>query len=357
MVGFAGVAVLSVAASAWAQDAAPVPPRKLRSCGDAYHKAVDYVLKNHKRANYAARMVAGWLLLADGRFSSDLESVVQAAIQWDKQRHYGDHAKNWFAALAGILLSEHHRHFPREETRAALQAIADHFVKNQEKTGGWFKWFEGAVVDMPKYPVRDLGILDGTILGLMYGAKKLGCKVPEATLQNGERCLDGILGPGGISYGTGQRGGDITGARGGLAMLGLDIAGMRSHRIWETYSKIIPSCISRMDQGHHVGAFHCLGLTLACWKLGHHPALLNEWGLKLAQKQDADGGLYVGDDGSAGGEKGCLGGNVGSTAAYALMVLLQEPNVLKPRTADKPSGAGAGGGSPFSTRPKLKEKK
>jgi hypothetical protein len=341
MLAMTVVAVLSVAV----QDPAP---RKLRAHSEAYNKAVDYVLKGYKKASFPAKMVIGWLLLADGRFPKELDEIVQLATQWDKQR-YGNHAKNWFPALAGIFLSEYYKHYPKDEIKQALQSIADHFVKVQEKNGGWFKWFEGAVVDMPKYPVRTLGILDATILGFMYGARKQGCKVPETTLQNGEQCMAGILGPRGVSYGTGQRGGDTTGARGGFAMLGLDIAGLRSHKIWETYTKIIPDCIPRMDKGHHIGAFHCLGLTLACWKLGHHATLLNEWAPKLTAKQGADGGVFVGDDGADGGEEGLLGSNYGSTAAFALMLLLQDGTVLKPKGAAGKSSP-SGGPSPFSQK-------
>jgi hypothetical protein len=343
-----------------------VPPRKLKAYSEAYNKAVDYTIKNLSKASFPAKMVIGWLLLADGRFPQELETVINLAVGWDKQR-YGDHAKNWFPALAGILLSEYYRHYPTEEVKAALQGIADHFVKFQEANGGWFKWFEGAVKDMPKYPVRTLGILDGTVLGFLYGAKKLGCKVPETTLKKGEECMSGILGPRGISYGTGQRGGDTTGARGGLAMLGLDIAGMHSHSIWTTYVKLIPNCVPNMDKGHHIGAFHCLGLTLAAWKLGHHGALLNEWGPKLSKKQDPDGGVFVGDDGADGGEAGLLRGNHGSTAAFALMLLLQDSTVLKPKGGSKKGdpagggggggggGAGSGSGNPFSRKKPAEE--
>jgi hypothetical protein len=56
---------------------------------------------------------------------------------------------------------------------------------------------------------------------------------------------------------------------------------------------------------------------------------MGAWADKLAAKQEADGGLYVGDDGASGGKKGLLGNNVGSTAAFALMLALQDPDVLK----------------------------
>lgn len=56
--------------------------------------------------------------------------------------------------------------------------------------------------------------------------------------------------------------------------------------------------------------------------------LIATWLDHYLSKQDSDGGFYVGDDGAAGGEKGLLDGNAGSTAAVALMILLQDHKVL-----------------------------
>jgi hypothetical protein len=330
-----------------AQDAPE--PKKLKSFGAAYEKAVAYCRSNLNKCGFPSKMIVGWLLLADGRFPQDLEGIIESAKAWDRNRKGIQHAQNWFPALAGVLLSEYYRHNPKDDIKEALQAIVDEFVKNQEKTGGWFKWFEGAVKDMPGYPVRDLGFLDGMILGFLYGAKKHGCKVPESTLQNGERCLQGITSARGISYGTGQNYGDPTGARGGFMMLGLDIAGMRSHNIWNTYSRILPECIPKMDKGHHIGAFHCLGLTLGCRLIGQQTAVFNHWAQTLVNKQDKDGGLYIGDDGADGGESGLLGSNIGSTAAFGVLLLMQDPNVFK-KPAPAKGGAPANNGSPFSQK-------
>lgn len=331
-------------------------PRKLKNFSAAYEKAVSYCRSNLTQCGFPSKMIVGWMLLADGRFPEDLESVIETAKAWDRHRQGIKHGQNWFPALAGVLLSEYQRHHPKDEIKEALQKIVDEFVKNQEKTGGWFKWFEGAVKDMPGYPVRDLGFLDGMILGFLYGAKKHGCKVPESTLHNGERCLQAITSARGISYGTGQNFGDPTGARGGFMMLGLDIAGMRSHTIWTTYSRILTDCIPKMDKGHHIGAFHCLGLTLGCRMIGQQTAVYNHWAQTLVNKQDKDGGLYIGDDGADGGEPGLLGSNYGSTAAFAVLLLMQDPNVLKPQKPGGKGGAPSSGASPFSQKKQAPKK-
>lgn len=334
------------------QDPAPQAP-KVKNQAAAYDKAVAYVRKNLPSAGFPQKMIAGFMLLADGRYPEEVQSVIQTARQWDAHRKNIQHAQNWFPALAGMFLCEAYKFAPKDEIKQAMQEIVDEFVKKQEKTGGWFKWYEGAVKDMPGYPVRDLGILDAAVYGVLLSAKSIGCKVPDGTLQNADRCLQSILSGRGISYGTGQNFGDPTGARGGFAMLGLDNAGQRSHAIWTTYVKCVPDCISKMDKGHHIGAFHCLGLTIACRFTGNYPALLNTWGAKLAGKQDAEGGLYVGDDGADGGESGLLGNNIGSTAAFAFMLALQDPDAFKP--AKKKAGGPSGGPSPFSQKKEPKK--
>jgi hypothetical protein len=60
--------------------------------------------------------------------------------------------------------------------------------------------------------------------------------------------------------------------------------------------------------------------------------LTDHWLHKLIAKQGPGGDLYIGDDGDAGGEPGLLRGNVGSTAAFALMIRLQDPRCLVPKT-------------------------
>jgi hypothetical protein len=303
-------------------------------------------------------MVAGWLFLADGRFPEELKQIVQAACDYQKTLGRNQHAENWHPALAGIFLVEVYKRQPTPEVQTAIQSIVDHFVKNQERTGGWFKWFEGAYKDRLDYPVKDLGMLDAIIYGYLWSAKTLKFKVPQATMDKADACLLALLSPRGISYGTGSRGGETTGARGGFCIQGLDLAGQTQHKIYTTYVELLPKLIPKMDQGHHVGAIHGLGVTLGCRTLGPqaYSKLTAEWLDKLIAKQEEDGGVYIGDDGEAGGEKGLLGEDHGSTAAFALMILLQDSNALK-KPAAKGGPAPAGGGdSPFSTKKKPPDK-
>jgi hypothetical protein len=306
--------------------------RKCRKCLPAYEKAMAYLKKNLGKASFPAKMVMGWAFLADPRFEGELKQVVTTAKNWESAKGNSQHAQNWYPALAGMLLAEVDKVQPTPEIQKTMQEIVDWFVAKQEKTGGWFKWFEGAVKDRPDYPVKDLGILDAIIFGYLWSAKTHGCKVPEATQQKADKLILSILGGNGISYGTGQNGGDPTGARGAFAMLGLLTAGQTQHKVWKTYDNYLERCIPKMDQGHHVGAFHALGLALGLKMLGQDKVakLHAEWLDKLIAKQTEEGGVYIGDDGDAGGEKGLLGEDHGSTAAFAVILALQDPKLPIP---------------------------
>jgi hypothetical protein len=347
----AGVILSSAAAAAWAQDVhGGSDPLKCKRCSAAYDKAAAKVKADLPGASFPVKMIAGFLFLADGRHPEELALCVKNALAWDDKNDLSPYCANWYPALAGLFLAEYFKHDPADEIRQCLTALVDYFAKNQERTGGWFKWFEGAYKDRLDYPVKDLGILDATIYGFLWSAKAHGVKVPEETMRRANECLAAILTPRGISYGTGQRGGETTGARGGLCIQGLAFAGQQSHKIYGTYAELLPRLIPKMNQGHHVGAIHCLGVTLGCRTLGASAwsELTRAWVDKLIGMQGADGGVYVGDDADAGGEKGLLGGNTGSTAAFALLLRLQDPSAMKP--TKKSNAAGTGSKSPFSRK-------
>lgn len=311
-----------------------------KRCRMAYAKAMEHTLTRLQRASFPAKMVMGWLLLADGRHKKELESVIAEAMRWRQrvgQRRPNNHRRNWYPALAGILLAEYSKFHPSRKTREAMQLLVDHFVFVQERTGGWYKWKEGAYKDRLDYPVKDLGILNAMIFGFLCTAKAQGVNVPTESFKRADACLNSLLSSRGVSYGTGSRGGDTTGARGAFALNGLIYAQDKKHRIHKIYASLLPQRIPKMDQGHHVGAFHCLGVALGCHLLGPkvYKQLTDHWLDRLIDKQQADGGIYVGDDGDAGGEKGLLGGDDGSTAAAALLILLQDPSRLKPSKRPK----------------------
>ena len=311
-------------------------------CRRAYTKALGHTLtrlvdpevegEDDKFAmSFPAKMVCGWLLIADDRHPKELRPILDLAMAF--QEHIGEleplnHRWNWYPALAGVLLAEHQKYRPDRQTHDAMKAMVAHFQKYQEKTGGWFKSFEGAA----RYPVQDLGFLDGLVFAFLRTAKAQGIEVPAPMLQRADDCLAKIQGGGGISYGTGQNGGDPTGARGAFAMKALRYAGDKGHRINKCYEGLLPRQLPNMNKGHHIGAFHCLGVVLGCHALGPdvYRKLTDQWLDPLINLQVADGGIYVGDDKDAGGEEGLIGEDDGSTGAAALLILLQDPTRLDP---------------------------
>ncbi len=330
------VLALLPAASLRGQEKGPaVPhspdPRKCRACLPAYEKALAYLKKYLGKMSFSAKMVAGWVFLADGRFPKETDQIVREAMQWERKKGTSQHAQNWYPALAGILLAERYKWLPSADVREELVRIVKWFQEKQERTGGWFKWFEGAYKDRLDYAVKDLGMLTSIVYGFLWTVKTLKIPVDETTMKKADDCLLNILTDRGIGYGSVSRTADTTGARGGFALLGLDYAGLPQHKICNTYVKLLPQQIPNLDKGHHIGAFHGLGVTLACHRMGPetYAKLTAKWLDRLIAKQTDAGGVYIGDDGDAGGEKGLIGGDYGSTGAFALMILLQDAKILK----------------------------
>lgn len=306
-------------------------PMKCTICAPAYEKALQATRKNLSSARFPTKMMMGWVLLADGRYPEDVENVKHTAInRWQSYAKNVKHGTNWGPALAGTFLAEYYKYHPSKKLQKVMTEIVMHFEKQQEpSTGCWGKWLGQG---LKGYPVKDMGMLSCVIFGYLHTVKKLGIKVSASMLAKADARLLKNLGGGGMSYGTGQRGPDQTGGRGGAAMRGLAYAGMRGHRIYTVYKTLLPRRVKSMDKGHHIGGFHCQCVVLGCFTLGPrvYRQLTDYWVDKLIDMQDADGGVYIGDDGADGGEKGLLGGNHASTGAFALMLLLQDPNRLKP---------------------------
>ena len=314
-------------------------PMKCKVCRPAYEKALAYVRKNLKRSRFPVKTVAGWTFLADGRCAEELGHCVDAAIDWQKQPGYNprSHSGNWYPALAGVFLAEYYKYRRDPRVLKAMQGIVDHFVKTQERTGGWWKWHEGAYKDRLDYAVVDHGFVSSLVLSFFYTAKVHGVTIPKETFQRGDQAILNITTSRGIGYGMPRGGGsgwgDKTGGRGGMLIPGLGYAGRLDHEVYKTYKTLLAEKLPLMDQGHHVGSFHCLALTLGSHHQGPqtYRKLTDLWLDKLIRRQDAEGGLYIGDDGDAGGEPVLMGGNVAATASFALLIRLQDPDRLVPK--------------------------
>ncbi|MHC4660258.1 MAG: hypothetical protein ACYS8W_01095 [Planctomycetota bacterium] len=306
-------------------------PLKCSVCAPAYEKAIQATRKNIRSARFPTKMMMGWVLLADGRFPEDVQHVVDTALsRWKSYSGQVQHGTNWGPVLAGQFLAEYYKYKPSKKLLKVFAEIVKHFEEQQEpSTGCWGKWLGQG---LKGYPVKDMGMLSCMIFGYLHTVKKFGVEVDKDMLSRADSRLQKNLSKMGMSYGTGQRGPDQTGGRGGAIMHQLAFAGMKSHKIYTTYKPLLPKMIPNMHKGHHIGGWHCQCVVMGCFTLGSgvYKQLTNYWLDKLIAKQDADGSVYIGDDGADGGEEGLLGGNHASTAAFALMILLQDSSRLKP---------------------------
>ena len=128
-------------------------PRKCKKCIVAYEKAMTKLKKELNNASFPAKMVAGFVFLHDGRCNDEVKVVLREACAWEQRKGTSQHAQNWYPALAGLFLTEYHKYAPTKETTEAITSIVAWCVKYQERTGGWFKWYEGAYKDRLDYPV------------------------------------------------------------------------------------------------------------------------------------------------------------------------------------------------------------
>jgi hypothetical protein len=331
-------AALAFAIWATAQD-----PPKARTAA-AYDKAISHVLSQFPKASFSVKFVCGFLFLADGRYPAQLQQVIEACGRAHKSANSFN--GNWGVAMAALFLSEVYRLRPSEEVKAALLKLVETAAGSQEPTGGWthHKGFGAG----KKYCSDDLAIVTAMLYSAFRNMAASKFEPPRGLVEKTERNLLGLLTPQGLNYGTRDAWGETTGSRIGFASLGLLSAGMTDHKICSTAASALPARLPKLDRGHGTGALHLLGVVLACHRLGPdmYRRLTDAWLEKLIALQDAQGGLLLGDDKAAGGEARLMGGNAGSTAAFALMMLLhKDPDRLKPARR-----TGPGGRSPFSQR-------
>lgn len=330
-------------------------PKKCKRCSMAYERAVAHIIDGFENILFPARIVAGFLLLYDGRHPEQLRAVIDEAIRWREMRKMvtTNDGVNWYPALALLFLTEHFRHRGTDDARKAIEGLIEYLKQNQEPTGGWFKWTVGEGGRL-SYPVRDLSMLTAIVYGSLLRARASGIRVPAGMLDRAEKCLLSNLSGAGISYGTGQRGPDRTGGRGAFALAGLYDAGLRQHRICTTYARLLPRTLPSLDKGHHVGGLHFLGVVLACYRLGPgaFARLTEEWLDRLIDRQDEHGGVYLGDDGASGGEKALFGGDFASTASFALLILGRRRGAFDPprKEADRTRKKGRRRRSAFGPR-------
>jgi hypothetical protein len=325
-------------------------PRKCRVCSVALGKALSYLSAKGGSCGFTERLMMGWLGLVDksGSCSGYAGRAISAA---GGARSAGFNG-NWAIGLAGIFLAGAQYKLGQGGAMGQIAADAE---KHQHHTGGWH---HNKNFNMKGYS-EDLGILTCMLYGMFMVMKSRGMGVSATMIEKAERNLESIMGSTGVGYGTGKGDYDTAGSRGAYLFMGLHMAGMTDHKYYAKMLSAIQGQIGSLDKGHAVGCLHFLSVSVACHLAGPdvYDRLAAAWIDKLIAKQEADGAILLGDDGVGGGEGKTLGNKVGSTAVFALMLMLQEPGVFappkRPESKNKPQAPGSG--SPFSQKPKPSE--
>ncbi|HLG42462.1 MAG TPA: DUF6288 domain-containing protein [Planctomycetota bacterium] len=322
-------------------------PRKCKKCSPALSKALSFLSSKGSSAGFAQGYMLGWLGLVD---PSSGQYATKCLSQAGSARAVGFNG-NWFTSIPGIFLAGAYYRYGDGRAASGMQAIATDAQKNQHHTGGWH---HNKNFKMQGYS-EDLGIVTAMLFGMFMTLKGAGSGLPKDMIDRCEKNIESIMGSTGIGYGTGKGDYDTAGSRGAYAFMGLHFGGQTDHPFYEKLKSAIARQIKTMDKGHAVGCLHFLSMSIANYLAGNYDALATEWIDKLIAKQGADGSILLGDDGVGGGEEKNIGGKVGSTAVFAIMLLLQKPGAFDPPKKKEPAAKGKpAGGSPFG-KPKEKD--
>jgi hypothetical protein len=104
--------------------------------------------------------------------------------------------------------------------------------------------------------------------------------------------------------------------------------------------KLLPQAWSRTEQGHAFGPLNFFAVALGSYATGQYGNFAATWLGKLSVKKD--GSVTMRCDGAK--DNNFDGGHLADTAVYAIMILLQEKDILG-------EGGGGGGSSGGTIKP------
>jgi hypothetical protein len=322
-----------------------------------YDKALEYIKKNFGGQDWRTvpDLFSGLVFLLDGR--EELHPQLEKAIIIAKRKIKDDKAfnGNWFVAYSALFLAIVYTHEKLPDVKQALEEgfqVAMH--TREDDTHGWGHnkgWGKSS-----GYYKRgggiDLGSVTSTMLAAALIARENGVTVPKELIEGAAANLASIGRGGLVSYGTGN---GFYGciSRSAQAFVGFQYAKNTSNPICGAVAERLPREAAQTENGHAYGPIHFFANTVAAQMMGQFAVMGNHWLPVLSQRQQADGSVAMQHDG---GKRGTEKGELGSTAVYALMILMQKQKLVQPPGA-KAGGGGPSGQSPFSQkRPKVDEK-
>lgn len=313
--------------------------------------ALQYLKGRAATADIGVMCFLGWAFLLDGReeFKPALNTIIDSACRsCIEQKHFN---ANWHVAEAMLFLAEVYKRQPSEKIAAALKESVKVAGKNVESTGGWCH-HKGHARESG-YDKRgggvDISMLTALMVSALANVKAAGLEGNDSLIANGIANLKGMARGGLIGYGTGNSAPDRAAARGAMLAFGLWVGKQTSDPHLGAMKQVLPQAWGRAESGHAFGAQNFFALAMGSYACGMYGNFAAQWLGKLPIK--ADGSVTMRADGNQ--DRNFDGGHLADTAVYALMILLQEKDILGG------DGGGGGGGirpavpkgtSPFSQK-------
>ena len=328
--------ILLAAVPARAQDPPPLPHTSLnawkcKSCAPALLKALEYLRQNGSQANGYSHFFMGWTYLVSGRHPKELRRCIQR-MSGDFYKRGGFNG-NWATCMSALFLSEIYRRAPTLKLRDTLVDILRTAEAGVEPTGGWCH-NKGMAMETG-YHTRgggvDLGILTCMMYGAMLNLKSARTPVPDSLFQNAEKNLETLFDGMGIRYGTENQVGDTAMGRASFAYLGIHAARHTSSPLAKGVPKGLKSRTKKTHDGHAYPPLHFTSVALASHLCGAdtYNRFAKHWIDRLIARQKEDGSVKLPH--TENGEFQERDKLVSSTAAFALILLLQEPGSFEHR--------------------------
>jgi hypothetical protein len=328
------------------------PPRSM-PYSENYEKALGFIKSNFGGKDWRTvpDLFCGLVFLLDGR--EELAVPLARAIAIAKKKVLDDKSfnGNWFVAYSALFLAIVYSHEKLDDVKAALEEGFKVAMRTRETdTLGWGhnKGWGRSSGYYKRGGAVDLGIVTATMLSAALIARENGVEVPRALIDGAFQNLHSIARGGVVAYGT-NNGVLKNISRSSAAFAGMHIAKSTSSPIYSAVVQQLPRDGAGTENGHAYGPIHFFANAVAAQLMGNYPSFSNHWLPILTSRQKADGSTSMGNDGRKGGSP-----ELGATAVYALMILMQKQKLIPPAQKGPRLAPGAKGGSPFSQkRPKI----
>ncbi len=208
--------------------------------------------------------------------------------------------------------------------------------ETQEPTGGWCHT-RGFAASTPGY-ATDLASITTMMYAAMLNMKASGIPVPETLFASAQKNLESVSDGMGFSYGTGNSVSDYSMGRGAWAWLGLSKTPDACPKAFKNIPMGLRARYKSVLNGHAFPPLHYTAAALSTHLLGSsdYSKFFQYWGDRLFALQKEDGSIELPhkEMGTVSGKPltPAEDGYVCSTAAFAIILLLQHPGAFEKGT-------------------------